>query len=75
MANLYIVNATGRGRAVVIARSASDAATSGANLFSIEPEAVEVGRLGTFEPGMEGHRLAPSHIVAIQRDAFPQPTE
>jgi hypothetical protein len=51
---IYIVeNETTKERWVVIASSASDAAAS----VPDEPDAVEVGRIGTYDPGINGARM------------------
>lgn len=66
---IYVVVAVGNGRAVVIASSAQKAAEKGSELLGLDEALIEVGRLGTYDPGIEAARLVHTSIVAIQRDA------
>ena len=64
---VYLVATSSGRRAVVIARTAADAADALARKFdrdagvpsgTADPAAYDVGRLGTFDPGIAGARLA-----------------
>lgn len=69
MSNLYIVEVTEgeqeRTRYIVVANDAptAEAIVGAAHLPTTSVQHLRIGRLGTYEPGMEGAAMAPLSII------------